>query len=231
MDTFFQWGAMLVDADRAMVIVTVVLVQLLKLALPSPPTETLGAAPKKWEVVQGWKWFFPLIAFLLGIILSVFLGATKGIPWTLRIRVGLETGAYAIAAWELYKAYLRPIFIKKGQEGLANISLVFFLLILLAAFSATIAVAELSAEKQAEYKRLEKAWTPEVRDSFIEKAKQAGCFDRKIVRWIDPDGKPRSMGCYSANMHYDKAAGKWIVECEPLSRRVAPECYEATDVR
>jgi len=101
----------------------------------------------------------------------------------------------------------------------------FTLGVILAIALASCAGAGPSPEKRAEYERLEKAWTPQVRDAFIDMGKAAGCFDLKVVRWTDPDGKPRSVGCWNSSSSYDKAAGKWITECEPLCRREAPECY------
>lgn len=77
----------------------------------------------------------------------------------------------------------------------------------------------LTNKKVREYKALEKFLTGGGTAAIIENAKPAGCFDRvKIV------GGKEVKDCWSAVRPAGRDS-KW--ECEELSRREKPECYEA----
>jgi hypothetical protein len=105
-----EWLNWLVNADRSMVAVTVALVQLVKLVVPSPPAEIPGGLPDRWQVIPQMKWFLPLAAFLIGICLSLLFSPHEGHTVIARVRAGIETGALAIAVWEIYKQWIQPIF-------------------------------------------------------------------------------------------------------------------------
>lgn len=75
--------------------------------------------------------------------------------------------------------------------------------------------------KAHECEQLRQAWTPEVRDAFIDMGKSKGCFTLKEV--IDKKG--RKIGCYGSSSSFDKAKEGWVTICEPLCKREAPECY------
>jgi hypothetical protein len=76
----------------------------------------------------------------------------------------------------------------------------------------------LTVGKVKEYKALEKALTSGGTEAIIRDAAKVGCFDRiKIV-----NGKEVKQ-CWGAMRPAGKDS-KW--ECEELSRREAPQCYE-----
>jgi hypothetical protein len=90
-------------------------------------------------------------------------------------------------------------------------------------FSILLSIFLLSCQtaKEREYEELRKAWTPEVRDSFIEMGKSKGCFSLKEVGEAG-----HKTSCYSSSSSFDKKINKWVTECEPLCKREAPECYK-----
>lgn len=107
---------MFVDADVAMAMVSVILtimvvgaVQILKRFLPSPAPGDPMKPENKWDIVE-WLAFVPLIsAFLFGMILSIVFDPHKGQAFIGKLRDGIETGAYAVAAWEVYSNVLKPV--------------------------------------------------------------------------------------------------------------------------
>jgi hypothetical protein len=96
-------------ANKAMGVLTVMLVQLLKYFLPSPAKIGLAGIPDKWKVIPQLKWFLPLAAFLIGIALSLLFDPHVGQSFLGKIQDGLETGAYAIVMWELYSRWIQPV--------------------------------------------------------------------------------------------------------------------------
>jgi hypothetical protein len=64
--------------------------------------------------------------------------------------------------------------------------------------------------------KIYKIWTPNVRDVFIEMARESGCFERLIVN---------GQSCFGVTMKYNPSKQTWEIECEPLSQIEAPECY------
>jgi len=62
-----------------------------------------------------------------------------------------------------------------------------------------------------------KAWTPNVRDAFIEMARESGCFERLVVN---------GQSCYGVVMIYNPSKKWWEITCEVLSNTEAPECYQ-----
>jgi hypothetical protein len=92
----------LVNADTAMVGVTFILCQIAKRMLPSPPPEIPGEPYNPWAVIRRMAWVPFALAFVLGVILSVVFDPDPGKTMLLRIRGGLQTGAYSVATWELW---------------------------------------------------------------------------------------------------------------------------------
>jgi hypothetical protein len=103
-----DYSIYLEHANKAMGIVTVFLVQLIKYFLPSPAKVGLGGPPDNWRVIPQMKWFLPMAAFLIGVGLSLLFDPHKGQALLGKIQDGLETGAYAIAIWELYSRWVQP---------------------------------------------------------------------------------------------------------------------------
>ncbi len=105
-----MWDGMiyLIHANKAMAIVTIFLVQLVKFLLPSPPTDAAGKQDR-WKTIPQAKWFILLSAFLIGISLSILFNSANGQPLLGKIEGGLETGAFAIAGWEIYSRWIQPV--------------------------------------------------------------------------------------------------------------------------
>jgi len=99
MDTIFN---MLVNADTAMVAVTFALCQVAKRMLPSPPPEDINAPYNPWAVIKRLAWVPFALAFVVGMLLSVAFDPDPARPVLVKMRAGLQTGAYSVAAWELW---------------------------------------------------------------------------------------------------------------------------------
>ena len=96
------------NADMAMVVVTIVLVQIIKGLLPSPaPDDPMGQA-KIFATVERLKWIPLASAFIIGTALAFLLDMDAGEVVKSKLRGGLQTGAYAVAAWEIYSASIQP---------------------------------------------------------------------------------------------------------------------------
>jgi hypothetical protein len=93
---------MLVNADTAMVAVTFALCQVIKRMLPTPPPEIVGAPFNPWGTLRQLAWVPFAMAFVIGVFLSVVFELDYGQPFTMKIRDGLQTGAYSVVAWELW---------------------------------------------------------------------------------------------------------------------------------
>lgn len=93
---------LLVGADTVMVAVTVAVCQIIKRMLPSPPPEILGAPYNPWAIIRSMAWVPFAMSFVIGIILSMTLDPTPEEEMVGMIRNGLATGAYSVAAWELW---------------------------------------------------------------------------------------------------------------------------------
>lgn len=92
---------MLVNADTAMVAVTFAICQIVKRMLPSPPPpETPGESSNPWAVLRRMAWIPFATAFVVGVVLAVAFDPDPAKPMVLRIRGGLQTGAYSVVAWE-----------------------------------------------------------------------------------------------------------------------------------
>lgn len=94
------------NADMAMVVVTIVVVQLIKGLLPSPipsPDQPI----RKLRVIEQLRWVPLICAFVVGTALAILLDKDQ-LALIPKIRSGLQTGAYAVAAWEVYSATIRP---------------------------------------------------------------------------------------------------------------------------
>ncbi len=99
MDEVFK---MLVNADTAMVAVTFALCQVAKRMLPSPPPDDINAPYNPWAVIKRLAWVPFALAFIVGMILSVAFDPDPAKTALLKVRGGLQTGAYSVAAWELW---------------------------------------------------------------------------------------------------------------------------------
>ena len=97
------------SADMAMVVVTIVVVQIIKGLLPSPAPPICGASPKIFATIEQLKWIPLASAFIVGTALAFFLDMDKGEGAISKFRGGLQTGAYAVAAWESYSVIVKPI--------------------------------------------------------------------------------------------------------------------------
>lgn len=95
-------------ADMAMVVVTIALVQIIKGLLPSPAPEGIGSPAPVFATIEQLKWIPLAAAFIIGTALAFFLDLDKGEGVISKFRGGLQTGAYAVAAWEVYSASIRP---------------------------------------------------------------------------------------------------------------------------
>ena len=93
---------LLVNADTAMVGVTFVLCQLIKRVLPSPEPEIPGQKVNKWKTLKELGWVPFAASFIIGTLLSVAFSLDYGQSLPMKIRDGLQTGAYAVAVWELW---------------------------------------------------------------------------------------------------------------------------------
>jgi hypothetical protein len=89
-------------ANVAMVIVTLVLVQLIKFFLPPVPPAVPGEPVNKWSVGERWKWIPFYAAFLIAVILSIIFDPHAGQTLRYKISDGLQTGAYTVVTWEVY---------------------------------------------------------------------------------------------------------------------------------
>lgn len=96
------------NADMAMVVVTIVLVQIIKGLLPSPVPQGIGEQPKRFATIEQLKWVPLASAFIIGTVLAVLLDLDAAEPIVSKVRGGVQTGAYAVAAWEVYSAAIRP---------------------------------------------------------------------------------------------------------------------------
>ena len=92
----------LVNADTAMVGVTFILCQIAKRMLPSPPLEDIAVPYNPWAVIKRLAWVPFALAFVVGMILSVVFDPDPAKTMLLKIRGGLQTGAYSVATWELW---------------------------------------------------------------------------------------------------------------------------------
>jgi hypothetical protein len=99
MDEIF---VLLKSADTAMVAVTVCVCQIIKRMLPAPPPEIVGAPYNPWSTIKRLAWVPFASAFLIGVFLSVAFALDYGQPMLTKVRAGLQTGAYSVAAWELW---------------------------------------------------------------------------------------------------------------------------------
>ncbi len=91
----------LVNANVPLAIVTVIVLQLVKRYLPSPNGE-------KYKVIPQLSWLLPALAFFIGTALSFGLDPHVGQSVKGKLSDGLQTGAYAIVAWELYSEWIKP---------------------------------------------------------------------------------------------------------------------------
>lgn len=101
----------------------------------------------------------------------------------------------------------------KKRTGLAKSALMCLLSVFL--------LSSCQTSKAKEYEKLRQAWTPEVRDAFIDMGKTKGCFTIKEIT----EKSGGKTGCYSSSSSFDKAKGQWVTECEPLCRTEEPRCY------
>lgn len=99
----------LTGADVAMVAVTMLLVQGLKFLLPSPIPADPKIPVSRWDVAEWLKWAPYIAAFLFGVALSIAFDPHEGQALKGKIRDGLQTGAYAVAAWEGYSQTIKKI--------------------------------------------------------------------------------------------------------------------------
>jgi hypothetical protein len=91
-------------------------------------------------------------------------------------------------------------------------------------FGATQYYGREKVEQQQKRQELIKAWTPEVRDNFIEMGKQAGCFGSNMKAIYYPDGRYKE-SCYNSSSYFDKEKNQWVTECEAMCIQEIPECY------
>lgn len=97
MDDIFRF---LGGADTAMVAVTFALCQIVKRILPKPPEAV--AKVNRWSVSRDLKWVPFASAFVIGMTLSVAFCPDRSLGILDKMRVGLQTGAYSVVAWELW---------------------------------------------------------------------------------------------------------------------------------
>lgn len=114
---------MFVDADIAMagvavvlVILTIAVVQGVKRILPSPQQANVNLPEDKWKVADWLSWVPFLMAFVVGMVLSVVFDPQAGQPFRGKLRDGIQTGAYAVVAWEAYSVVVRPIIDRIGKK-------------------------------------------------------------------------------------------------------------------
>jgi hypothetical protein len=93
---------LLVNADTAMVAVTFAVCQIVKRMLPTPPPEIVGEPYNPWSTIKRLAWVPFAMAFIVGVFLSVAFALDYGQPLAMKVRAGLQTGAYSVAAWELW---------------------------------------------------------------------------------------------------------------------------------
>ena len=96
------------NADMAMVVVTIVLVQIIKGLLPSPAPTDIGSPAPTFATIEQLKWIPLAAAFVIGTALAFALDMDAGEGGISKLRGGLQTGAYAVAAWEVYSVSIRP---------------------------------------------------------------------------------------------------------------------------
>lgn len=104
-------------ANVAMVMVTLVLVQLVKFFLPTPPPAIPGAVVSKWSVVEELRWVPLFAAFFIAMILSFIFDPHVGQDLKGKISDGLQTGAYTVATWETYSQTIQRVIDKLRGIG------------------------------------------------------------------------------------------------------------------
>lgn len=94
----------LIGANKALAIVTVVIVQIVKMYLPPNPDAPIGDL--RFSVGSRFKRYLLLAAFVIGVALSMILVPVSGAAWRDQLANGLQTGAYAVVTWEIYSNWV-----------------------------------------------------------------------------------------------------------------------------
>jgi hypothetical protein len=97
----------LLSASKPMAAVTVVIVQLIKLFLPSDPEAPIGG--DRFSVAPRFKKYLLVGTFLVGCGLSITFNFENSQGIREKISVGLQTGGLAVVYWEIFKNWVRPI--------------------------------------------------------------------------------------------------------------------------
>ena len=98
-------------AHLSYAVVTVVIVQLVKrLIFPADPDIVFGN--DKWSVPKRWSKYVLIVAFLIAVGMSMLFDPDAGQSLLGRGGDGLQTGAAAIAMWEVYDKWIKPVITK-----------------------------------------------------------------------------------------------------------------------
>jgi hypothetical protein len=101
----------LLSADKAMAAATVIIIQIIKMWIPSDPSALPGEG--RFTIGERWKKYLLLGTFLVGAGLSVAFDPHKGQSLQGKLGDGIQTGGLAVVMWEIYSNWIRPIVTKK----------------------------------------------------------------------------------------------------------------------
>lgn len=104
---------LLLQANQAIALCTVILLQIVKAFLPPDPTSPVGSG--RFTVAPRFRKWLLLGAFVIAMALSVLLDPHKDQTLAGKFGDGLQTGAYSVVFWEIYSNWLRPIL--EGKSG------------------------------------------------------------------------------------------------------------------
>ena len=108
MNEILMW---LKSAHLSYAVVTVCVVQIVKrLIFPDDPDIVFGN--DKWSVPKRWRKYILLVAFLVAVGLSMIFDPDVGQTLLGKTGDGLQTGAAAIAMWEVYDKWIKPVVFK-----------------------------------------------------------------------------------------------------------------------
>jgi len=95
-------------ADQGLACLTVIMVQIVKLYLPSDPSSL-----DKYSVDPKYKKHLLSLSFVVGIGLSLLFAPSEGKNAVMRLKSGLYTGGMAVVVWEAYSNWVRPFLERK----------------------------------------------------------------------------------------------------------------------
>ena len=99
------------NAHLPYAVVTVVIVQLVKrLIFPNNPDIVFGN--DKWSVPKRWSKYVLIVAFFIAVGMSMIFDPDAGQSLLNKTGDGLQTGAAAIAMWEVYDKWIKPVITK-----------------------------------------------------------------------------------------------------------------------